>query len=84
MAKSKPEKEKKAQPSEQHVPPMQLKLGDRLEDARGEYEVIGRPYVTTGGKNVHVRVQRVDKPEVTMIRSWGAHERVAVKNRRRQ
>jgi hypothetical protein len=57
--------------------PMQLKLRDRLGDASGE--VIGRPYVTTGGKDVHVRVQRVDNPDVTMVRSWGAHERVAVR-----
>jgi hypothetical protein len=58
-----------------------LKVGDRLGDASGGYEVIGRPYVTTGGKDVHVRVRRVDNPDVTMIRSWGAHERVAVRKR---
>jgi hypothetical protein len=72
--------EKKSQPlAEQRVLPMQLKLGDRLVDASGEYEVIGRPYTTSAGKDVHVRVQRVDNPGVTMIRSWGAHERVGVK-----
>jgi hypothetical protein len=58
---------------------MQLKVGDRLADASGEYEVIGLPYVTTDGKDVHVRVRRVDNPDVTTIRSWAAHERVAVK-----
>jgi hypothetical protein len=56
---------------------MQLKLGDRLTDASGEYEIIGRLYTTTAGKDVHVRVQRVDNPDVTMIRSLGAHERVS-------
>jgi hypothetical protein len=65
--------------AEQRVLPMQLKVGDRLGDASGEYEVIGRPYVTTGGKDVDVRVQRVDNPDVQMIRSWGAYERVAVR-----
>jgi hypothetical protein len=80
MAKPRPEKKREPKtPAETRVLPMQLKLGDRLADATGEYEVIGRPYVTTGGKDVHVRVQRVDNPDVTMIRSWGAHERVAVK-----
>jgi hypothetical protein len=81
MGKPRPQKpEKKPQPpSEQRVLPMQLKLSDRLVDASGEYEIIGRPYVTNGGKDVHVRVQRVDNPDVTMIRSWGAHERVSVK-----
>jgi hypothetical protein len=63
---------------------MQLKVGDRIVDATGEYEVIGRPYVTTGGKDVHVRVQRVDRPDVTMIRSWAAHERVAVRRESRK
>jgi hypothetical protein len=57
---------------------MQLLPGDRLVDETGEYEVIGRPYTTRAGKNAHVRVQRVDNPEVTMIRSCGAHERVLV------
>jgi hypothetical protein len=63
------EKHEAAQPT--RVLPMQLKLGDRIVDATGEYEVIGRPYVTTGGKDVHLRVCRVDRPDVTMIRSWG-------------
>jgi len=48
----------------------------RLET--GEYEGIGRPYTTTGGKNANVRVKRVDS-DVAMIRVWGAHERVSVK-----
>jgi hypothetical protein len=41
--------------------------------------VIGRPYTTNAGKDVHVRVKRVDDAEVPMIRSWSAHERVVVK-----
>jgi hypothetical protein len=28
---------------------------------------------------VHIRVRRVDNAEVTMIRTYGAHERVSVK-----
>jgi hypothetical protein len=58
---------------------MELQLGDRLTDETGEYEITGRPYTTNAGKNVHVRVRRVDSAEVTMIRSWSAHERIAVK-----
>jgi hypothetical protein len=30
-------------------------------------------------KDVHVRVRRVDNAEVTMIRTYAAHERVVVK-----
>jgi hypothetical protein len=85
VAKSRPEKKREEKVStatpitEQRVLPMQLQLGDRLIDATGEYEVIGRPYTTAAGKNARVRVRRVDNPDVTMIRSWGAHERVSVR-----
>jgi hypothetical protein len=59
--------------------PMQLEVGDRLADETGEWEVIGRPYTTAGGKDARVRVQRVGKPGGTEIRIWRAHERVSVK-----
>jgi hypothetical protein len=58
---------------------MELQGGDRLTDETGEYEVIGRPYTTNAGKDVHVRVKRVDNAAVAMIRTWAAHERVAVR-----
>jgi len=58
---------------------MQPRIGDRLVDETGEYEVIGRPYTTRGGKDAHVRVKRVDNAEVTMIRTYAAHERIAVR-----
>jgi hypothetical protein len=58
---------------------MQLQIGDRIVDATGEYEAIGRPYTTEAGKNAHVRVLRGDNAEVMMIRTYGAHERVSVK-----
>jgi hypothetical protein len=35
--------------------PMQLRIGDRLTDETGEYEVIGRPYATAGGKTERAR-----------------------------
>jgi hypothetical protein len=59
---------------------MELRIGgDRLTDETGEYEVIGRPYTTQMVKNVHVRVKRVENAEVTMIRTWGAHERLTIR-----
>jgi hypothetical protein len=58
---------------------MELQIVDRLADETEEYEVVGRPYTTNGGKDSHVRVKKVDQPDVTEIRSWGAHERVNVK-----
>jgi hypothetical protein len=82
----KPRSEKKRQsehPGEQRVQPMQLQVGDRIVDETGEYAGVGRPYTTAAGKNARVRVRRVDNPDVTMIRIWGAHERVSVRRPRR-
>jgi hypothetical protein len=66
-------------PATRRVLPMQLQVGDRLTDETGEYEIIGGSYTTQMGKNVHVRVKRVDNAEVTMIRTYAAHERISVK-----
>ena len=44
---------------------MQLQVGDRLTDETGDWEVVGRPYTTNGGKNAHVRVQRTNQLGVT-------------------
>ena len=81
---TRPQPEKKRQEStpalaEQRVLPMQFQLGDRLVDETGEWEVASRAYVTNAGEDAHVRVKKVGQPEVTEIRSWGAHERVSVK-----
>jgi hypothetical protein len=56
----------------------QLQIGDRLSDETGDSEVVGRPYTTAGGKNSHVRVQRVDNPGTTETRLWGSCEKVTV------
>jgi hypothetical protein len=81
-ARNKPEKQldlpTPAPPATIRVLPMHLKSGDRLADETGEWEVVGRPYTTNAGKTAHVRVKKVRQPETTEIRSWGAHERVAV------
>jgi len=58
---------------------MELQIGDRLSDETGEWEVIGRPYTAAGGKLAHARVQRVGQPASADVRTWGAHERIAVK-----
>ena len=72
-------------PSARSSPPtitilaMQLHVGDHITDSTGEWEVVGRPFATAGGKNAHARLQRVNQPGVTDIRTWGAHERISVK-----
>src|SRR5262245_53972796 len=49
------------------VLPVQLRLGDQLTDETGSYVVIGKPYMTVGGKTANVRVKRAES-DVTMIR----------------
>jgi len=61
-------------PGTVRVLPMQLQIGDRMTDSTGEWQVVGRPYTTAGGKNTYVRVQRADKPGVTETRMWGSYE----------
>ena len=78
MAKPRPEKKGERTP-ELRVLPMDLRVGDRLADETGEWEVVGRPFTTANGENAHVRVQRIDQPGTTDIRTWGAHERVTVR-----
>ncbi len=60
---------------------MQLQIGDRLTDSIGEWEVVGRPYTTNGGKNAHVRVERVSQPGVIATWMWLAYERIALLHR---
>jgi hypothetical protein len=72
-----------AEPVEQRVLRCSFRSATAWPTRPGEYEVIGRPYTTNAGKDVHVGVKRVDNAEVTMIRSWSAHERLAVNVGRR-
>jgi hypothetical protein len=80
LARPRPEKKPEpTAPAERRILPMELRVGDRLADETGEYEVIGRPYTIGGGKNARVRVQRVGEPAVTDLRTWNAHEKISVK-----
>ena len=79
MAKLRPEKKPEPAPPTKRVLPMELQIGDRLVDETGEWEVTVRPYTSPDGKTVHARVRRVDQPDTVEERSWGAHERVAVR-----
>jgi len=79
---AKPPSEKKpdpAKPVEIRVLPMELRIGDRLTDSDGEWEVISRRYATTSGKLVSARVRKIGRPETADLRTWSAHERVAVR-----
>jgi len=75
-----PEKKREPAPhATRRVLPMELRVGDRLVDETGDWEVTVRPYTSPGGKNVHARVRRMDQPATAEDRTWGAHERIAVR-----
>ena len=61
------------------VLPMELQVGDRFEDETGEWEVVGRPFTTAGGKNAHARVRKVSQPGLTDLPTWGAHRKLRVR-----
>lgn len=61
------------------VLPMQFRVGDRLTDSTGEWEVVGRPDTTAGDKTAHVRLQRVGQSSGVEVRTWGAHEKVSAR-----
>ena len=76
MAKPKPEKKPDAPKATQiRVLPMKLQLGDRLSDERCEWQVIGRPYTTAGGKFAHVYVESVKHPGLTEMQLGRARAR---------
>ena len=71
MGRPRPERKSEPKaPTERRVLPMELQVGDRLTDETGDWEVIGRPYTTAGGKDARVRVQRVGTPGGIEIRIW--------------
>jgi hypothetical protein len=77
-----PRSSKKREPqsaADTKILPMELRVGDRLTDATGEWEVIAQPYTTAGGRVVHARVQRIDQPASWEIRNWDASRRISVK-----
>jgi hypothetical protein len=50
---------------------MELRIGDRLTDETGEWEIIARPYTTNAGKDAHARVRKVGQSDVTFeLRTW--------------
>jgi len=75
---AKPRPEKKRNPAEPTILPMELQVGDRMTDETGEWEVIRQPYTTGGGGVVHARVQKINEPASWEIRSWDASKRISV------
>ena len=79
MAKPPEKKPEPAKPTDVRVLPMELRIADRFTDATGEWEVISRPYASAGGKLASAHVRKIGRPESTDLRTWNAHERIAVR-----
>jgi hypothetical protein len=80
MARPRPSKKHEPQATgDTKILPMELRVGDRLANETGEWEVIGQPYTTAGGRIVHARVQRIAEPASWEIRGWDAAKRISVK-----
>ena len=58
--------------------PMELRPGDTFTDEAGTWEVVGRPTMQRGGKDVKLRVQHPGEPVTLREQWWPAHLRVTV------
>jgi hypothetical protein len=63
------------------VLPMEVRVGDRLTDEQGEWEVETRPIALHGGKSLHTRLRRVGEPAVVRYVTWLVHEKVMIRRR---
>jgi hypothetical protein len=80
MARPRPAKKHDPQSAgDTKILPMELRVGDRLADGTGEWEVIAAPYSTAGGRMAHARVQRINEPTSWQIRSWDALKPISVR-----
>jgi len=68
-----------AEPTTRGTLPVQLQLGDQCTDDEGEWEIATRPWTTHGGKIVHASVQKPGEPSTKRDKTWGAHERLAIR-----
>jgi hypothetical protein len=58
---------------------MELQVGDRLANEKGEWEIIAPPYRTAGGRIIHARIQRIGEPDSWEIWNWDASKHISVK-----
>ena len=66
-------------PATRTLLPILLQPHDRFANEDGIWEVVNRPWSTRGGALVHVTVQKPGKPNTRRDKTWGAHERLAIR-----
>jgi hypothetical protein len=79
---ARPRPEKKSEPTTPAITktlPMELRVGDRLANETGGWEVIAPPSSTAGGRIVHARVQRIGQPDSWEIWNWDVSKHISVK-----
>ena len=59
--------------------PARLRIGDRLTDADGEWEVASNPQTYRGRKDVEARAQRPGQPATVRVMSWAAYKRLVIR-----
>jgi hypothetical protein len=59
--------------------PILLQPLDRFTAEDGIWEVVNRPWSSRGGTLVHVTVQKPGDPNTRCDKTWGAHERLAIR-----
>ena len=58
--------------------PIQIRVGDRLTDADGEWEVVSGPYLQ-GGNTAQARVQRPGLATTKREVAWSAYKKLTVR-----
>ena len=79
VAKSPKKQADPSKPPTIQVLPMNLRIGDVVVDEVAEWRVIGRPYSSSGGKVLNIRVESVKQPGAIQMRAFDAYQRVTVK-----
>jgi hypothetical protein len=58
--------------------PMEIQVGDRFNDAEGEWEVVSHPAKLHGAKSLRARVRPTEQPAAEREVTWPAHVRVEI------
>jgi hypothetical protein len=68
-----------AAPRRVPVLPMEIRIGDRLSDADGEWDVVTHPAVFHDGHVLSATVRRVGPPREEKTVHWPAHQKILVR-----
>ena len=57
---------------------MEIRVGDRLADEQGEWEVDTHPAALHGGKSLHAKLRKVGEPGIVRYVAWPVHEKLTI------